>query len=287
MASDSIPRLPGSSSCSRDGWELFRKGASHILQSWDLIHTAVVEEWGGHGSRAKLDHILSDLVLNCEEQWRARHDLHIDTLDVYLLECLEKDFGIEFEDDNEVTAVSLLLQQLYRQCAEGELDAAREWLQKLSKPEANRSQRVTGGDEDDESDSDGDGEEGGAPIAAAGVAGGAKSRTVDEDGWETVVAPRRRGAAGTANSSAASAPGAAASNALFSEPMSCRSRFAAGDDDSDGGGSLPSSLTPLEATQSGSGSASSDALLTSVSGAGTNILSSETTGKLTSGGLPS
>lgn len=106
-ADGSIPRLPPGSPCTREGWELFAKGATHLLTVWDLLHTAVFEEWAGHGSRAKLDHIISDLVSNCEEQWRARHDLHVDTLDVYLLECLG-DFNIEFEDDTGVTVVSTM-----------------------------------------------------------------------------------------------------------------------------------------------------------------------------------
>ena len=44
------------------------------------------QEWGGRSSRAKYEHILADLLLNCEEQWREGNDLHLDTLDVYLLE---------------------------------------------------------------------------------------------------------------------------------------------------------------------------------------------------------
>jgi ribosomal protein L16 Arg81 hydroxylase len=29
---------------------------------------------------------VDDLVANCQEQWREGHDLHLDTLDVYLIE---------------------------------------------------------------------------------------------------------------------------------------------------------------------------------------------------------
>jgi hypothetical protein len=203
-----VPRLPATASCSRDGWELFVNGCTHILESWDLLHTAVVEEWGGRGSKAKLDHIISDLVLNSEEQWRHRHDLHVDTLDVYLLECLEGDFGVEFENDEEVTAVSELIQKLYRECAEGELDAARSWLRALAKPEASRSKRVTGAAGDDE-DSCSESEEDGvcsspAPLAGGSVAPSRPKHVVDEDGWETVVAPRKKGAGG--ESSRPSAP---------------------------------------------------------------------------------
>lgn len=185
------------------------------MNVWDLLHTAVVEEWGGHGSRAKLDHIIADLVNNCEEQWRGRHDLHIDTLDVYFLECLEGDFNIEFEDDEEVSVVSTMIQRLYRECAAGDLDAARVWLQAIAAPEATRKQRVTAGDDDDddgdESDEDGVGEGaavGGAAAAAAsgGHAGRQPRRVIDEDGWETVVAPKKKaGGAAAAPSGAASA----------------------------------------------------------------------------------
>ena len=230
MASESssgsvIPRLPSGSPCTREGWELFTKGCAHLLNVWDLLHTAVVEEWGGHGSRAKLDHIIADLINNCEEQWRVRHDLHIDTLDVYFLECLEGDFNIEFEDDEEVSVVSTMIQRLYRECAAGDLDAARVWLQAIAAPEATRKQRVTAGDDDDddgdESDEDGAGESaavGGAAGTAAsgGHAGRQPRRVIDEDGWETVVAPKKKpGGASAASSVAASgaAPPAAPATA--------------------------------------------------------------------------
>jgi len=86
MASAAIPKLPAGAPRPRDGWLLFADGAKYLLEKWELLHTAVVEEWGGKGSRAKFDRIVDDLLMNCEEQWRDGHDLHIDTLDVYLLE---------------------------------------------------------------------------------------------------------------------------------------------------------------------------------------------------------
>ncbi len=151
-----------------------------------LICRCAAEEWGGRGSRRKLDHILSDLLTNCDDQWKARNDLHVDTLDVYLLECLENDFGVEFENDEEVTVVSRLLQQ-----------------SKLAKPEATRSQRVTR--DDDEEDSEGgcsSKEDGRSTTETEAVV--RVRHQVDEDGWETIVAPRKKGAASGAASSSAS-----------------------------------------------------------------------------------
>ena len=81
-----VPKLPAGSSRPREGWQLFTEGVRFILEKWELLHTAVVEEWGGHGSKSKFDHIVEDLVLNCEDQWREGNDLHLDTLDVYLIE---------------------------------------------------------------------------------------------------------------------------------------------------------------------------------------------------------
>ena len=43
-------------------------------------------QWGGRRSRSKFEHIVEDLRNNCHEQWKEAHDLHIDTLDVYLIE---------------------------------------------------------------------------------------------------------------------------------------------------------------------------------------------------------
>lgn len=67
-------------------WALFEAATREILDKWDLLRTAVIEEWGGRSSKAKYEVIVSDLLMNVEEQWKAGHDLHVDTLDVYLLE---------------------------------------------------------------------------------------------------------------------------------------------------------------------------------------------------------
>jgi hypothetical protein len=71
--------------------------------------------------------MVDDLMMNLDEQWREGADVHEDTLDVYLIECLEQYFGVDFEDgaDAMVTEVSLLLQDLYRKCASGDLAQAR------------------------------------------------------------------------------------------------------------------------------------------------------------------
>lgn len=47
-------------------------------------------QWGGRSSRSKFEHIVDDLVTNCEDQWREGNDLHLDTLDVYLIEVRGK-----------------------------------------------------------------------------------------------------------------------------------------------------------------------------------------------------
>jgi hypothetical protein len=88
--SSRVPRLPPGCPRSKEGWALFAEGARFVLSKWELLHTAVAEEWGGHASRAKFDHIVSDLLLNCEDQWREGHDLHLDTLDEYLVEVRER-----------------------------------------------------------------------------------------------------------------------------------------------------------------------------------------------------
>ena len=80
------PKLPAGSTRPKEGWQLFVEGSKFILEKWELLHTAVVEEWGGHSSKSKFENIVNDLIKNCEEQWRDGNDLHIDTLDVYLIE---------------------------------------------------------------------------------------------------------------------------------------------------------------------------------------------------------
>ena len=186
-------------------------------------------QWGGRRSRAKFDHIVDDLVDNCHEQWREGNDVHLDTLDVYLLECLEADYNIDFEDDSEVTAVSTLLQDVYRKCAIGEIEAARAVLRDLaSHPAMQKGESAGGGgDDDDDGSESGDdsGSEGGGGGGGGGGAGGgaAAPSGPDADGWETVPAKSggkkgKGGAAAPAVAAAAAAPAAAAAAAAAASP---------------------------------------------------------------------
>lgn len=187
-------------------------------------------QWGGRRSKAKAEHIADDLLMNCEEQWKEANDLHEDTLDLYLLDCFEQDFNLEFEDDSGVTEVSLILQDLYRKCAYGELKEAEELLASLEKhPAMQKNSVVVGGEGDsDEEGSDEDGSEeegagkaGGAAAAGAGgdaaAAGGRGPRqVVDDEGWVTTVPRGKKGgaaAAAPAPAPAAPTPAAAAAAA--------------------------------------------------------------------------
>jgi len=69
--------------------------AEHTLDRVLRLDDRFAVQWGGHGSRVKYEHIVDDLLLNAEEQWRAGHDLHVDTLDVYLLEVRRSERGRE------------------------------------------------------------------------------------------------------------------------------------------------------------------------------------------------
>ncbi len=165
-------------------------------------------QWGGPSSRSKLDHIMSDLFLNCREQWDAGHDLHLDTLDEYFVDCLTQDFNMDFEDDRVVTEASAVVQELYRKCAAGELDEARKVLAAASlSPGLNGVTGGGAGSSDDE-----DGEDGGDGAGASEPRLPRREKVVDEDGWETVVVHRRgpaKGSSGSSSSNAGAGAGAA------------------------------------------------------------------------------
>jgi hypothetical protein len=152
---------------------------------------------------------MSDLFLNCREQWDAGHDLHLDTLDEYFVDCLTQDFNMDFEDDRVVTEASAVVQELYRKCAAGELDEARKVLAAASlSPGLNGVTGGGAGSSDDE-----DGEDGGDGAGASEPRLPRREKVVDEDGWETVVVHRRGPAKGSSGSSSNAGAGAGAAGA--------------------------------------------------------------------------
>jgi hypothetical protein len=175
--------------------------------------------------------MIDDLMRNLDEQWRDGADVHEDTLDDYLISCMESYFNVDFDvgGDDVVTEVSLIIQDLYRRCAAGELGKAREIMSKLDQMPSMRARAAAvapGAEEDSdgddgsmEDDGEGDGGQASGGASAAGGGGGAKAaggrpgaRVVDADGWEVVPSKGRRAGGGGAGG-AASAPGAGASAA--------------------------------------------------------------------------
>ena len=202
-----------------EGWALFERGARDALLYFDLFETAVIEQWGGPRSRDKFDRIVDDLVMNCREQWDLSNDLHVDTLDVFLIECLETDFGVDFDEETEsdriVTICSLAIQDLYRKCASFKFEEARALIDGLAAVARRRQglaprPRVDSSSDDDDDDNDNvEGEERGELMShgagddsrrsGGGGGGGGSGRIVDSDGWETV--PIRKGGRGGGGSS--------------------------------------------------------------------------------------
>jgi hypothetical protein len=146
--------------------------------------------------------------------------LHVDTLDVFLIECLETDFGVDFDEETEsdriVTICSLAIQDLYRKCASFNFEEARALIDGLAAVARRRQglaprPRVdSSSDDDDDDDNDNDeGEERGELMShgagddsrrsGGGGGGGGSGRIVDSDGWETV--PIRKGGRGGGGSS--------------------------------------------------------------------------------------
>jgi len=163
------------------------------------------------------------------------------------LQCLDSDFNVDFEDDEVVTEASLLIQDLYRKCALGDSEGVAALLGGLDthaitkkttvdRPGAAGSDDEEEGDEDgSEDDDEGSGDEGeGRPAAGAGGSGSAAAsapkRVVDEEGWETIPAPKKgRGKAAAPAGAAAADASAAAPAAAPSSSSSSSAEGAAGD----------------------------------------------------------
>ena len=191
-----------------EGWSIFERGARDALLFFDIFETAVTEQWGGPRSRDKFDRIVDDLVMNCREQWDLSNDLHVDTLDVFLIECLESDFGVDFDEETEsdriVTICSLAIQDLYRKCASFNFEEARTLLDGLAAAARRRQGLAPRPRVDSSSDDEDDDDEGGGMVETHGAGdesrrsggggGGGGGRVVDSDGWETV--PVRKGGRG-------------------------------------------------------------------------------------------
>jgi hypothetical protein len=225
--------MAASATCSAwsgQGWNAFSEATQIVLSRWDLTRTAIAErvrlsrahgshsqharslpflstQWGGAASMDHYKHMIDDLMMNLDEQWRDRKDVHEDSLDVYFIECLEQYFNVDFEngDDSFVTEVSLIIQDLYRKCAAGELQGAKDILSSLDKVP---SMRAGGVQRDASSGSESNGEEEGAAAGAAerAAAGsavredegvGRRALVVDSDGWATVPVKSRKGDGGT------------------------------------------------------------------------------------------
>jgi hypothetical protein len=138
------------------------------------------------------------LLLNVEEQWREGNDLHVDSVDVYLLECLEADFNIDFENDTIVTEVSRSILHLYTYCVLDDLNSAKAMVDAFAKrPDviAGGIRPAKGADEDDDDDDDDDEGNDGQGNSAGSIGAlesskdtpGNRRRVVDEEGWETIV----------------------------------------------------------------------------------------------------
>jgi len=199
-----------------EGWAIFERGARDALLYFDIFETAVTEQWGGSRSRDKFDRIVDDLVMNCREQWDLSNDLHVDTLDVFLIECLETDFGVDFDEETEsdriITICSLAIQDLYRKCASFNFEEARTLLDGLAAVARRRQGLAPRPRVDSSSDDEDDDEEDGGMVETreagdesrrSGAAGGGGGRVVDSDGWETVPVRKggRGGGAGVSGSS--------------------------------------------------------------------------------------
>ena len=205
-----IPRMPPHvlGLRSAEGWNVFSEATQVVLSRWHLLRTAVSERWGGARSQSRYELLVDDLMTNLDEQWREGNDVHEDTLDVYLLECLTSYFNVDFEggDDSVVTEVSLVIQELYRKCASGDLSKAKELV---ASPDTfalrQGAVRAATASDDEEEDEEGEEEEegeeamvgggGGSSSSSSSAAvggggggggGGGSKREVDEDGWETV-----------------------------------------------------------------------------------------------------
>ena len=195
-------------------WAAFVESVTVVVRRWDVVATALDEEWGGPRSADKFEHMMDDMWLNLGERWGGGGPgLHLDDIGDYIETCLGTDFNCEIDPD-EVDKVGVcvcargrvragpavvfvcaaqigrVILDLFSSCSAGDVSLASRVLAEAAGARAG-------------------GRGGGGGSGADAAAAEPPAPRVDADGWE-VVTPRRGGgrAAGAAPVPPPMVPGA-------------------------------------------------------------------------------
>lgn len=179
-----------------EGRPFFEEGVRLIFDRWTALKLAVEQGWGGTQSREKALDVLDDVV-----DWFYRRKEHYDDeLEEELQAALSEDFNCDCEDGSPL-AVAKALTGLYRDLCQGSM-AELERL-RATAPASTQSCRLEQVDRDgtvlEGDDSESDDEMGDATMNDANTQQAAQPPSappapiIDEDGFELVQKPRRRG----------------------------------------------------------------------------------------------
>eukprot|EP00873_Tetraselmis_striata_P003281 jgi/Tetstr1/423545/TSEL_014218.t1 len=177
-----------------EGRPYFEEGCRLVFDRWTALKLAVEQGWGGPQSTDKALDVLDDVA----DWFYRRKDHYEDELEEELTAALSEDFNCDCEDGSPLQ-VAKALTELYRELCKGDLSG----LERLraTAPASTQSCRVEQVDRDgtvldgDDSDSDvemGDATMGEAPGPAAPPQP-PPGPVIDDDGFELVQKPRRRG----------------------------------------------------------------------------------------------
>ncbi|KAJ4716978.1 putative Pre-rRNA-processing protein TSR2 [Melia azedarach] len=196
---DPPPQLPPESA------PVFREGIALTLARWSALQMAVENEWGGRGSRAIAEQLISDIF-----SWftQSKEMLYIDDLENILDEAM---LSLNtMTEDGSVEEVAEKLMIMHEECLEGDYQSVVKLRETHSPAVARSHVRKTMNDDDDDSsddDDDDDDDDNDASNMMVDTPGSnsnsnpantqtseAKPRVAaaTEDGW-TVVSSKRKG----------------------------------------------------------------------------------------------
>ncbi|KAK3200537.1 hypothetical protein Dsin_023952 [Dipteronia sinensis] len=177
---------------------VFKEGIGLILSRWWALQMAIENEWGGRGSRAIAEQLLSDIF-----SWftQSREQLYIDDLESILQEAMLSLNTMAEDDSIEEVAEKIML--MHEECLECNYQSIVKLRESTSQAGARSHVRLVVNDDDDDDDStDGDDDDTSSMAVdtpepksngnpANVTASGSTSRETTEDGW-TVVSSRRK-----------------------------------------------------------------------------------------------
>ncbi|KAJ4721571.1 putative Pre-rRNA-processing protein TSR2 [Melia azedarach] len=175
---------------------IFREGIALTLAQWSALQMAIENEWGGRGSRAIAEQLVSDIF-----SWftQSKEMLYIDDLENILDEAM---LSLNtMTEDGSVEEVAEKLMIMHEECLEGNYQSIVK-LRETHPPAVARShvRQTMNNDEDDDSSDDDENDASNMMVDTSGSNSNSNPANIQtrgaaataEDGW-TVVSSKQKG----------------------------------------------------------------------------------------------